>query len=379
MSGNSFLLMLIIIVPIAERLVWEETTFIESNGTRAIYMNNQCLCDSVAKAVDKLNELVTNIPNKTYHIYAEKEEEDARNRSNECYEIEKEKFEKQAEVVKDLLNKLYFHIEKSKNETNNRIINESSKLFNKLKKITDERFAKLGTYLKETLNNTHQHFEKETKKVRSKVNIEIDSVNYRLQDNKFWMWLIAIVMVTLIVVLLYLCKFGIARNNQQFLESGFQVDKMEKTVVIASFSTANKQLHKAIADTVAGNYECHELLLGGVKKVSSIELTSRVCLVFVDKNERNIILETEVDISKTRSDFVENLVKQGRTHVVVIYCQHEDSHGLTTLYNRNLGNIRKHKVLRQLQGQNRVFSINKEFSSYQSDYLKVFLNESLTE
>lgn len=124
--------MLIIIVPIAERLVWEETTFIESNGTRAIYMNNQCLCDSVAKAVDKLNELVTNIPNKTYHIYAEKEEEDARNRSNECYEIEKEKLEKQFEVVKDLLNKLYFHIEKSKNETNNRIINESSKLFNKL-------------------------------------------------------------------------------------------------------------------------------------------------------------------------------------------------------------------------------------------------------
>lgn len=125
--------MLIIIVPIAERLVWEETTFIESNGTRAIYMNNQCLCDSVTKAVDKLNELLTNIPNKTYHIYAEKEEEDARNRRNECYEIEKEKFEKQAEVVKDL-NKLYFHIKKSKNETNNRIINESSKLFNKLKK-----------------------------------------------------------------------------------------------------------------------------------------------------------------------------------------------------------------------------------------------------
>lgn len=178
-------MLIIIIVPIAERLVWEETTFIESNGTRAIYMNNQCLCDSVAKAVDKLNELVTNIPNKTYHIYAEKEEEDARIRGNECYEIEKEKFEKQAEVVKDryLLNKLYFHIKKSKNETNNRIINESSKLFNKLKKITDERFAKLGTYLKETLNNTHQHFEKETKKVRSKVNIEIDSVNYRLQDN----------------------------------------------------------------------------------------------------------------------------------------------------------------------------------------------------
>lgn len=53
---------------------------------------------------------------------------------------------------------------------------------------------------------------------------------------------------------------------------------MEKSVVIVSFSTANKQLHKSIADTVAGDYKCHELLLGGVKKVSSIELTSQVLM-----------------------------------------------------------------------------------------------------
>uniref|UniRef100_K1QK52 Uncharacterized protein n=1 Tax=Magallana gigas TaxID=29159 RepID=K1QK52_MAGGI len=138
-----------------------------------------------------------------------------------------------------------------------------SKLFHKFQEITDEHFEKLGTNLKETLHNTHQHFEKETKKVRSKVNIEIDSVNYRLQDNKFWMWLIVIVVVALIVVLLYLCIFGMTRNKKQFLESGFQEDKMEKSVVIVSFSTANKQLHKSIADTVAGDYKCHELLLGG--------------------------------------------------------------------------------------------------------------------
>eukprot|EP00105_Crassostrea_gigas_P019156 XP_011437549.1 PREDICTED: uncharacterized protein LOC105335394 [Crassostrea gigas] len=381
MIGNSSLsfLLTLIIVPLAERLVKDKCTVSESNGTRVIYMNNQYLCDSVTEAVNKLEELITNIPSKIYHTHAEKEKEEARNWILGIHEIADEQFEKQAKLVTDLPSKIYTYIEKNKEDTNNRIINEMSKLFHKFQEITDEHFEKLGTNLKETLHNTHQHFEKETKKVRSKVNIEIDSVNYRLQDNKFWMWLIVIVVVALIVVLLYLCIFGMTRNKKQFLESGFQEDKMEKSVVIVSFSTANKQLHKSIADTVAGDYKCHELLLGGVKKVSSIELTSQVCLVFVDKNERNIILETEVDISKTRSDFVENLVKQGRTHVVVIYCQHEDSHGLTTLYNRNLGNIRKHKVLRQLQGQNRVLSINKEFSPYQSDYLKVFLNESLTE
>lgn len=376
MIGNSFLLTLII-VPFAERLVREKGAFTESNGTTLIHMNNQCLCDSVTEAVDKLAELVTNIPSKIYHTYAEKEKEEARNRIHEFHEIAKEQFEKQAKLVTDLPSKIYTYIEKDKEETTNRMINEMSNLFQKFQEITDEHIKKLDTNLRKTLDNTHQHFEKETKKVRSKVDIEIDSVNYRLQDNKFWMLLIVSVVIVLIVVLLYLCKFGIAGNKQQLLESGSQEDKMEKSVVIVSFSKANKQLHKVIADTVAENFKCHELLLGGVKKVSSIELTSQVCLVFVDKNERNIILETEVDISKTRSDFVENLVKQGRTQVVVIYCQHEDSHGLTTLYNRNLGNIKKHKVLRQLQRQNRVLSINTEFSSYQSDYIKVFLNESL--
>lgn len=63
------------------------------------------------------------------------------------------------------------------------MFNEMSNLFQKFQEITDEHIEKLGTNLKETLDDTHQHFEKETRKVKSKVNIEIDSVNYRLQDN----------------------------------------------------------------------------------------------------------------------------------------------------------------------------------------------------
>lgn len=69
----------------------------------------------------------------------------------------------------------------------------------------------------------------------------------------------------------------------------------------------------------------------------------------------------------------------GRTHVIVVYCQHEGSRDLTTLYNRNLGNIKQHATLRQLQRQNRVLTIDKEFSPYQTDYLRMFLNETLVE
>lgn len=146
-------------------------------------MNNQYLCDSVTEAVNKLEELITNIPSKIYHTHAEKEKEEARNWILGIHEIADEQFEKQAKLVTDLPSKIYPYIEKNKEDTNNQIINEMSNLFHKFQEITDEHFEKLGTNLKETLHNTHQHFEKEAKKMRSKVNIEIDSVNYRLQDN----------------------------------------------------------------------------------------------------------------------------------------------------------------------------------------------------
>lgn len=67
----------------------------------------------------------------------------------------------------------------------------------------------------------------------------------------------------------------------------------------------------------------------------------------------------------------------GRTDVVVIYCQHEDSRELDTLYDRGLGNNNKHATLRQLQRQNRFLSIDQEFSPYQTDYMKIFLHETL--
>eukprot|EP00105_Crassostrea_gigas_P019155 XP_011437548.1 PREDICTED: uncharacterized protein LOC105335393 [Crassostrea gigas] len=154
---------------------------------------------------------------------------------------------------------------------------------------------------------------------------------------------------------------------------------MENSVAVVSFTEENRELHLNIARTVASAFPIHPTYVGGLNNISNFELNSKVCLVFVDKNDRHIILETDVDISTTRSNFVEGQVKRGKAHVIVVYCQHKGSRDLTTLYNRNLGNIKQHATLRQLQRQNRVLTIDKEFSPYQTDYLRMFLNETLVE
>nr|XP_034324588.1 uncharacterized protein LOC105345671 isoform X3 [Crassostrea gigas] len=168
-------------------------------------------------------------------------------------------------------------------------------------------------------------------------------------------------------------------NQQQKLDSETPELNMENSVAVVSFTEENRELHLNIARTVASAFPIHPTYVGGLNNISNFELNSKVCLVFVDKNDRHIILETDVDISTTRSNFVEGQVKRGSTHVLVVYCQHENSQNLTTLYNRNLSNIKQHATLGQLQRQNRVLTIDKEFSPYQTDYLRMFLNEMLTE
>lgn len=245
--------------------------------------------------------------------------------------------------------------------------NVIANLYHDFQKIS-EHIEYLGKELKDVV--------KETKAVKSKITIELDSVNSGQQDTMFWIWIVIFVMVLLVVPLyLYvIVRSGIEQQNKGNHSQDFN---MEKSIAVVSFSKANAQLHKTIAETVIGEITHHYISLSGVRNVSSVELASKVCFVFVDQNERNIILETKVDISKTRSDFVENLVRQGRTHVIVIYCQHEESRDLDTLFHRGLGNINEHETLRQLQRQNCFLSIDKEFSFYQMTYIKIFLHETL--
>lgn len=51
---------------------------------------------------------------------------------------------------------------------------------------------------------------------------------------------------------------------------------MEKSIAVVSFSKANAQLNKTIAEAVIGEITHHYLSLSGVRNVFSVELTSQV-------------------------------------------------------------------------------------------------------
>lgn len=256
-------------------------------------------------------------------------------------------------------------------------------IIDSLRDLSDQTRNNLNGLIQELKRDVQENVTMLQKYIANEVRNSRSNINYEIKNHISYCGLIIWAVCAIQVIITSFCccwkRSSKSTNKQQKLESETPELNMENSVAVVSFTEENKELHLTIARTVASAFPIHPTYVGGLNNISSIELNSKVCLVFVDKNERNIILETDVDISNTRSNFVEGQVKRGRTHVIVVYCQHEGSRDLTTLYNRNLGNIKQHATLRQLQRQNRVLTIDKEFSPYQTDYLRMFLNETLVE
>ncbi|XP_065942791.1 uncharacterized protein [Magallana gigas] len=287
-------------------------------------------------------------------------------------------------------NKLISFMNRSKIESNERIKETKKDIRGDIANLTEiiDNFRNLSDLFRNEYNGLIKELKRELqenvtmlqKLITNEVRNSRSNINYEIKnhisDYGFMIWTVCAIQV---IITFFCCwkRSSKSTNQQQKLETESPELSLENSVAVVSFTEENRELHLTIARTVASAFPIHPTYVGGLNNISSIELNSKVCLVFVDKNERHIILETDVDISKTRSNFVEGQVKRGSTHVVVVYCQHESSRNLTTLYNRNLGNIKQHATLRQLQRQNRVLSIDREFSSYQTDYLRMFLNEML--
>lgn len=56
-----------------------------------------------------------------------------------------------------------------------------------------------------------------------------------------------------------------------------------------------------------------------ISNIFLIFFSKKVCFVFIDNNERQIILETDEDISRTRTDFVEGQLKKGMEENFIFY------------------------------------------------------------
>ncbi|KAK3097762.1 hypothetical protein FSP39_012961 [Pinctada imbricata] len=105
---------------------------------------------------------------------------------------------------------------------------------------------------------------------------------------------------------------------------------------------------------------------------------SKVIIVYVEKNQRNIILEDpDQELGDLRRTTVEAALKMGAT-VVVVYMHHEESRNLgnNELYCPKLQSVTRHHVLSKLEKQDGVFSVFDSYSDFQRQHLKKLISDS---
>lgn len=132
-------------------------------------------------------------------------------------------------------------------------------------------------------------------------------------------------------------------------------------ISIISFHSATQKFHQKLLEAVslpqtlplqAYLIENQEDLL----KVNPYMIT----IIFVDFNERNIILENpEIEVGDHRRYTTEIFLQLG-CDVFVIYCKDKDSQSLPRdqLYSTKLHSINQHATLAKLKKKNRVFSVH---------------------
>ncbi|XP_062618586.1 uncharacterized protein LOC134280176 [Saccostrea cucullata] len=121
---------------------------------------------------------------------------------------------------------------------------------------------------------------------------------------------------------------------------------------------------------------CNSFVINDNKDIRQLHtIHAKVFIVFIDFNERNIILEGDMEPVKIRKETVEYIMKTGGTPVV-IYCKHMGSRTLEDrcLYSRKLTSIQYHSTLKKLALQDCVLSIDQQFSEYQISHLKNICN-----
>ncbi|VDH95392.1 Hypothetical predicted protein [Mytilus galloprovincialis] len=98
----------------------------------------------------------------------------------------------------------------------------------------------------------------------------------------------------------------------------------------------------------------------------------RFVFVFVDFNERNVILENHgQELGDKKVVTVKACQKMG-ADVFVIYTRDSDSSHLgdDKLYNKDLSAFTKHYLLKELTARNRGLSVNETFLPYQKSHIR---------
>lgn len=244
-------------------------------------------------------------------------------------------------------------------------------------------------------SNTSLPEPKDTKEIlNNDILLELKEIERQNRfDRNLYVWLISILIVTNLCLYTTIVKEkGIP--NTDILK---RIQKIWKSVGLFSQAetkrTAQHRLENSLCvvgfeegETQRHHVEMAKDLVGPDKRLQmkSVVVTSpdslvnippsKVLLMFVDYNERNLILEEAEDGIRRRT--LDVLMKSG-AEVIVVYCWELSSKNLEEgyLYAPKLGSVSKVPRLIELSKKNSVYSIYKHFNQHQKSAYQRKLKE----
>lgn len=149
--------------------------------------------------------------------------------------------------------------------------------------------------------------------------------------------------------------------------------KVEKGIGVISFHSSTQEFHQNLLRVVPKPYSLPMQTYLIEKQEDLLKVKPyKVTIVFVDFNERNIILENpDTEVGDCRRLTTE-IFLSSKCDVFVVYCKDRDSQSLppNQLYNTKLHSVKQQPILSKLSKENRVFSVNKALLPQQAQLLE---------
>ncbi|XP_025078753.1 uncharacterized protein LOC112554891 [Pomacea canaliculata] len=106
--------------------------------------------------------------------------------------------------------------------------------------------------------------------------------------------------------------------------------------------------------------------------------TCRLALVFVNPDERQLILEDDFHMGSTRRDTVQALHHRGAEVILIVYGDPTSRIRVLqdgSLFDPSLTQVTSHPVLKDLNSRNRILSVKESFSAHQKRHLVATIDQ----
>nr|XP_022322400.1 uncharacterized protein LOC111123950 isoform X2 [Crassostrea virginica] len=274
-------------------------------------------------------------------------------------------FDSRESFLKDILDKKIQETEAKLNTELEQMIKSKIGLqFQEINKNIEEQMRAVKNMMKNDTSGFKENFERVDEQINS-IFREIDNLNN------------IIVCVFLLVVIggiFVAYKFLISRKDSfNTIIEKLKRKGLKKGLLVVSFLPSTHQFHLDALNAVPEFKQTSpvKVLVQRFDDIMDVQ-PHKVVIIFVDFNNRNIILENEeTEIGDLRNQTTKMFLSL-KCDVLVVYCKDKGSQDLPpeNLYNPRLHSIDRQPVLSELKNKKRVLSINDKFHPHQVEHLK---------